>query len=97
MKTFFLTFALLLTGASVFASDSAVEQVDGNLTEVVMADTDIMADVLDDEICYTVTVSAQGTIGPVSVGGGITISGCGNTASAAWADLQQALRHFHQQ
>jgi len=79
MKTFFLTFALLLTGASVFASDSAVEQVDGNLTEVVMADTDIMADVLDDEICY------------------ITISGCGNTASAAWADLQQALRHFHQQ
>lgn len=88
MKSLFLTFALLLSGASVFAANDIVNPiVDDNL-----AITAVDLTVADDEICYTVTVNIGASGGGVSAGLSVNVSGCGNTAAEAWADLQAGLR-----
>ena len=91
MKSLFLTFALLLSGASVFAANDIVNPIIDDNTTLTAVDVTVV----DDEICYTVTVTIGASGGGLSAGLSVNVSGCGNTAAEAWADLQEGLRHIN--
>lgn len=87
MKSLFLTFALLLSGVSVFAANDVVHpETEGNVIPLVVDVT-----IIDDEICYSATISGGAQIGPLTVGGSIQVSGCGETAAEAWANFLEAM------
>lgn len=92
MKSLFLTFALLLTGASVFAANDIVNPAtEGNAIVSVVDLSIVDVSIIDDEICYSATISAGAQIGPLEVGGSIQVSGCGETAAEAWSNFLAAM------
>lgn len=93
MKSLLFTFALLLTGASVFAANDVVNPVTDDNTVITIIDATLEVD----PICYSTTISAGGSLGPVSGSVSVTVTGCGETAAEAWANFTAALGFAQQQ
>ena len=89
MKSFFLSIALLLCGATVFASANPVPQSEEELVPVA-----VTLEIVDDEICYSTTLALTGGLGGVTAGASVTISGCGDTAEEAWSNYMAGMREF---
>jgi hypothetical protein len=86
MKFSFLFFALFFTSVSAFATNASCSP---EIDDVSVCEIEELANPLEDEICYTTTISVE--IPVIGSGVGVEVSGCGATADEALGELMSGI------